>query len=204
MLRPEQLDERLREDQIEVAVLYAVSDTALILFQKLQQLCRLKSRQRVEIANREQTELSGPPQAPTASSISRPRLMSKGSSFQTVQRKISDDEPSAPPTTGKALVNPGKDRPDTLRIQNIPIHLTKEEVRDEVWKNFSRKPQIHSLAPTTHRESCATVTFPGAEHNFPAVKVSSDSYVEGKHKFQYDAEFDGFTPLNSPKENHAE
>jgi hypothetical protein len=79
-----------------------------------------------------------------------------------------------------------------------------EAVRAEAWTNFSYKPHVHSLAPTTDRECCATVTFPGAEHNFPVVKVRSNSYVEGKHKFQYDAQFDGFTPLNSPKENHAE
>ncbi|KAH8585637.1 hypothetical protein B0O99DRAFT_559288 [Bisporella sp. PMI_857] len=188
VLRPGQLNERLGEDQIE----------------RLQQLCRLKSRQRVEVINGEQILPLRPRQAPTASSTSGPCLMPQPSSSQTVQRKESDDQPSVPLTAGNAPVHPAKNRPDTLRVQNIPVYLTIEEVVDEVWKNFSHKPQVHSLAPTAHRNSCATVTFPEAEHDFPVVKVKSNKYAKGKHEFQYDAEFEGFTPLNSPNENHAD
>jgi len=200
VLRPGQLNENLGRDQIEVCVVREsrqYSDS----FQKLQQLCILRSRPRIESQNGEKILPSKPCLSPIASGTSSPGLGSQGPDSEILPRNTSNDQPSA---AGNTPAIPAKDRPDTLRIQNIPIMLTIQQVVDEVWKNFGSPPHIHSLAPTTQRDSCATATFPLKAYDFPVRKLESKEITRGDYKFEYDAGFEGFTSLNSPKKHHAE
>jgi len=199
------VNEKLGEDQIEVCVvLYVTGQQYSDSFQKLQQLCILKSRPRVEPLNREKPLPSLPSQSPITSGTSGPVLGSQVLYSETSPRNTSKDRPSFPSAAENNPATPVKDRPDTLRITNIPIILTRQQVIDEVWKNFGAQPHIHSLAPTTQRDSCATVTFPSKAYDFPMRKLDSRGITRGDYEFEYDAGFDGFTALNSPKEHHAE
>ncbi|KAJ8059584.1 hypothetical protein OCU04_011239 [Sclerotinia nivalis] len=94
---------------------------------------------------------------------------------------------------------PKKDRPDTIRIRNIPITYTSEVVEIIVQKEFCSKPRIHSLALHTKEYFCATVTFPDEEYGFPTEQLQK-VYQErqsrlGAPEIQYDADFFGFTTL---------
>ncbi|CAD6445347.1 9c06afb1-543f-4728-b364-646f092bdf2d [Sclerotinia trifoliorum] len=98
---------------------------------------------------------------------------------------------------------PVKDRPDTIRIENIPKAYTIEQVQDIVEKDFGSKPRIHSLALSTEDYLCATVTFPDEECGFPLEKLQKLKHLSHPDapKIAYDADFLHFTTLYnaSPK-----
>ncbi|TEY36167.1 hypothetical protein BOTCAL_0563g00030 [Botryotinia calthae] len=121
-------------------------------------------------------------------------------------------DPSPNSDKGKRLVPPPssdaekipqpaatKDRPDTIRVKNIPSQHPREFVEILVQREFHSKPKIHSLALHDRENLCATVTFPGEDYGFPmeqlpkvilARQSSSDVL-----KIQYDADFLSFTTL---------
>lgn len=115
------------------------------------------------------------------------------------------DEPSLKDSSGGAKTSrEDSNRPDTLRVRNIPIYLSKSEVEIIIKEKFGRKPHIHSLAPYTLRLNCATITFPGSDQHFPRKKLQEIKSSPGSttpSDFQYDNEFLGFTPLHDAGEN---
>ncbi|KAF7855407.1 hypothetical protein EAF04_010150 [Stromatinia cepivora] len=114
----------------------------------------------------------------------------KGKGVALLPGSDSDDIPPAPPK---------KDRPDTIRIKNIPITYTSEVVKIVVQKEFRSKPRIHSLALHTKEYLCATVTFPAEECGFPTKQlprvIQARQSRPGAPEIQYDADFLGFTTL---------
>ncbi|TGO67667.1 hypothetical protein BOTNAR_0037g00030 [Botryotinia narcissicola] len=92
-----------------------------------------------------------------------------------------------------------KDRPDTIRIRNIPVTYTREVVEIIVQKEFRSKPKIQSLALHMREHLCATVTFPKEEFGFPSehlpkVILARQSRPDAP-EIQYDADFLNFTTL---------
>ncbi|KAI9642688.1 hypothetical protein NHQ30_008419 [Ciborinia camelliae] len=104
----------------------------------------------------------------------------------------SDKIPPPPPP-------PAKDRPDTIRIKNIPMTYTREVVEIVIQQEFCSKPRIHSLALQTKEHLCATVTFPDEEHGFPTEQlpkvIQARQSRPGAPEIQYDADFLGLTTL---------
>lgn len=92
-----------------------------------------------------------------------------------------------------------KDRPDTIRIRNIPVTYTREVVEIIVQKEFRSKPKIHSLALHMREHLCATVTFPEEEFGFPTEQLPKVILARQSRpdapEIQYDADFLNFTTL---------
>jgi len=99
------------------------------------------------------------------------------------------------PTSGAG----SKDRPDTIRIKNIPITYTRRVVETILQKEFCSKPWIHSLTPHSKEYLCATVTFPDEECEFPTRQVPIVIQARQSHpdapEMQYDSDFLGLTTL---------
>ncbi|KAK6604577.1 ankyrin repeat-containing protein [Botrytis cinerea] len=121
-------------------------------------------------------------------------------------------DPLPKPDKGKGVVPPpssdvekisqppaAKDRPDTIRIKNIPVTYTREVVEIIVQREFRSKPKIRSLALHTKGYHCATVTFPEEDYGFPTEqlpKVILDRQSRSDvPQIQYDADFLNFTTL---------
>ncbi|KAF7946176.1 hypothetical protein EAE96_009179 [Botrytis aclada] len=139
--------------------------------QKVQNLCRIKTQALLR-------ELDPLPRS------------DKGEGL--VQPPSSDtDKIPKPPIT--------KDRPDTIRIKNIPVTYTREVVEIIVQKEFGSKPKIQSLALHTKEYLCATVTFPEEEYGFPTEQlpkvISARQSRPDAPQIQYDADFLNLTTL---------
>ncbi|KAF7908100.1 uncharacterized protein EAF01_003855 [Botrytis porri] len=92
-----------------------------------------------------------------------------------------------------------KDRPDTIRIKNIPVAYTEKVLEVIVQEEFRSKPKIRSLALHTREHLCATVTFPDEEYGFPTEHLPKVILARQSHsdvpEIQYDADFLNFTTL---------
>ncbi|PQE26720.1 ankyrin repeat-containing protein [Rutstroemia sp. NJR-2017a BVV2] len=160
--------------------------------QKLQVLCRLR-------CNQIQQSLPPSPQTPQSAfhSTNPPSYRSPSTILPspTPTATVSPPAPSSPP---QKLVP--KNRPDTIRIKNIPISYTKDVVKLVIGDAFKSTPLIHSLAPYSKDYLCATVTFPEEKDleyptkRLPAIRQAHQQ-KPGKADFQYDVDFFNFTPL---------
>lgn len=98
-----------------------------------------------------------------------------------------------------------KNRPDTIRVKLIGNHLTEEEVRERVSKDFKCAAQIHSLAAYSSKHCCATATFSHKDYDFPIRELGSRRWrmERNQRDFDYDSEFEGITPLYDPGNDKA-
>ncbi|ESZ90971.1 hypothetical protein SBOR_8634 [Sclerotinia borealis F-4128] len=139
--------------------------------QKLQNLCRLK----VQVLSRELDPL---PHSDKGKGVARPTDSG------------SDEVPPSLLT---------KDRPDTIRIKNIPITYTREIVEMVIKTEWRSAPRIHSLALHTKEYLYATVTFPDEEFGFPTTQLPAVIKARQSRpdapEIQYDADFLGLTTL---------
>ncbi|KAH8758171.1 hypothetical protein F5882DRAFT_417648 [Hyaloscypha sp. PMI_1271] len=141
-------------------------------YEKLQQLCRLSAREKPPQPNKTPQESSE----------------SKGKA----------------PVTGKdkrrsLAATPPKNRPDTLRIKNIPKDYTISQVEGSIGRKFKSVAKVHSLAALNADYNCATATFPNeVEYDFPNIqleRIRLDGNSVSNDPFDYDTEFKGLTPL---------
>jgi len=103
------------------------------------------------------------------------------------------------PNSLSVSTNTQLERPDNLRVKNIPSDIDTETLKEEIWTLFKAMPVIHSLEPYSPAQSCATVTFPNEAPNFPSLKLEdpqiSQRPLPGKYDLTYDTKFIGITPL---------
>ncbi|OTA54877.1 hypothetical protein K449DRAFT_190388 [Hypoxylon sp. EC38] len=90
-------------------------------------------------------------------------------------------------------------RPDTIRVLNIPDEILEHELRTELEKLFDSTCKVHSLARTTrdtHWRKYATVTFPGmANDKLKTLITTEEIRLRGSLNLQYDTHFLGITSL---------
>ena len=115
--------------------------------------------------------------------------------LREMRNKVEEEQPGPKPSA-----NAPETRPHTLRIKNIPISCTKEDVQYTMSTVFDSTPSVHSLAPYNLSHSCATATFPHKDHNFPIRMLTDNRSRLLNSKLHYDIDFLGLTPLHDSRD----
>ncbi|ETS79227.1 hypothetical protein PFICI_09080 [Pestalotiopsis fici W106-1] len=90
------------------------------------------------------------------------------------------------------------DRPDTLRVMNIPEDISKLQLRETLEQYFAWNCKIHSLARASRDarwKKHATVTFPGMSNLTLVETIHKLQHQVVNNNFEFDRSFLGLTPL---------